>query len=209
MPCWVAESAIASMQGELHRQEKAIVGFDLQVTASGDAAVRISRKQDQIAVERRTAEEELRAQEQREEEARHSIQRIETEQRAADEQLAAAQRKLFEARESAGNQARVTAEAKASHAALVERSSALAIEVGRLQEAGRELFVTPVELLLERLDVLLSEHVRGDPMAFGAVKLELPLVFAQLLERPRVDEHGIAFAADMEALRGDGEMLTT
>jgi chromosome segregation protein len=134
-----AESAIASMQGEIHRQEKAIVGFDLQVSSAGEAAERVSRKQEQIAVERRSAEEELRAQEQREEEARQSIQRIETEQRAADEQLSAAQRKLFEARESAGNQARVTAEAKASHAALVERSSALAIEVSRLEEAAREL----------------------------------------------------------------------
>ena len=134
-----AESAIASMQGEIHRQEKAIVGFELQLTAAGDASERVARKQDQIAVERRTAEEELRSQEQREDEARHSIQRIETEQRAADEQLSAAQRKLFEARESSGNQARVTAEAKASHAALVERSSALAIEVTRLEEAGREL----------------------------------------------------------------------
>ena len=85
------------------------------------------------------AEEELRAQEQREDEARQSIQRIETEQRAADEQLSAAQRKLFEARETAANQSRVTAEAKAAHAALVERSSALAIEVQRLEEAAREL----------------------------------------------------------------------
>ena len=134
-----AESAIASVQGELHRQEKAIVGFELQVTAAGDATERIARKQDQIAVERRTAEEELRAQEQREEEARQSIKRIETEQRAADEQLSGAQRKLFEARESASQQARVTAEAKASHAALVERTSALAIEVQRLEEAAREL----------------------------------------------------------------------
>jgi len=68
-----AESAIAAMQAELHRQEKGIVGFDLQVTAAGDATERVSRKQDQIAVERRTAEEELRAQEQREDEARQSI----------------------------------------------------------------------------------------------------------------------------------------
>jgi chromosome segregation protein len=134
-----AESAIASLQGELHRQEKAIVGFDLQVTAATDAADRVARKQEQIAIERRSAEEELRAQEQREDEARHSIQRIETEQRAADEQLASAQRKLFAARESANQQARVTAEAKASHAALVERTSALAIEVQRLEEAAREL----------------------------------------------------------------------
>src|SRR4029079_17887334 len=89
--------------------------------------------------ERRTAEEELRTQEQREEEARQSIRRIETEQRAADEQLAAAQRTLFAARETANNQGRVTAEAKATHAALVERASALAIEVQRLEEAGSEL----------------------------------------------------------------------
>jgi chromosome segregation protein len=134
-----AESAIVSVQGELHRQEKAIVGFDLQVTAAGDAAERVSRKQEQIAVERRSAEEELRVQEQREEEARQSIQRIETEQRAADEQLCTAQRRLFAARETAANQARVTAEAKAAHAALVERSSALAIEVHRLEESAQEL----------------------------------------------------------------------
>jgi chromosome segregation protein len=134
-----AESAIASLQAELHRQEKAVVGYDLQVTTAGDAADRVSRKQEQITLERRSAEEELRAQERREDEARESIQRIETEQRAADEQLSAAQRKLFEARETAANQSRVTAEAKAAHAALVERSSALAIEVTRLEDAAREL----------------------------------------------------------------------
>jgi chromosome segregation protein len=134
-----AESSIASLQAELHRQEKAIVGFDLQVTSAGEAAARVSRKQDQIALERRSADEELRSQELREEEARQSIQRIETEQRAADEQLSVAQRKLFEARETAAHQSRVTAEAKAAHAALVERSSALAIEVQRLEDASREL----------------------------------------------------------------------
>jgi chromosome segregation protein len=134
-----AESAIASLQAELHRQEKAIVGYDLQITTAGDAADRVSRKQDQIQLERRSAEEELRAQERREDEARQSIQRIETEQRAADEQLSTAQRKLFQARESAANQSRVTAEAKAAHAALVERSSALAIEVQRLEDGAREL----------------------------------------------------------------------
>jgi chromosome segregation protein len=134
-----AESAIASLQAELHRQEKAIVGYDLQLTAAGDASERVGRKQDQIAVERRSAEEELRVQEQREDEARESIHRIETEQKAADELLSSAQRKLFEARETAANQSHVTAEAKAAHAALVERSSALGVEVQRLEEASREL----------------------------------------------------------------------
>jgi chromosome segregation protein len=134
-----AESAIAALQAELHSQEKASVGYELQVSAAGEALERISRKQEQIAVERRSAEEELRTQEQREDEARESIQRIEGEQKAADEQLSVAQRRLFEAREAAANQARVTAEAKAAHAALVERSSALATEVQRLEETAREL----------------------------------------------------------------------
>jgi chromosome segregation protein len=157
-----AESAIASLQGELHRQEKAIVGFELQVTAAGDAADRVTRKQDQIAVERRTAEEELRSQEQREDEARQSIQRIETEQRAADEQLSVAQRKLFEARESASQQARVTAEAKASHAALVERTSALASEVQRLEEAARELAERAVARAAElQRNVARRDELRG------------------------------------------------
>ena len=134
-----AESAIASMQGELHRQEKAIVGYELQVGSARDAEERVGRKQEQIAVERRSAEEDLHLQEARHGEARDSIARIEVEQRAADEQLNVAQRRLFEAREAMQEQGRLTAEAKAAHAALGERTSGLAIEIQRLDEAAREL----------------------------------------------------------------------
>ena len=134
-----AESAILSLQGELHRQEKGIVGYDLQMNGARDAADRVSRKQEQIANERRMAEEELRAQEARHEEARESAARIEGEQRAADESLNAGQRKLFEAREAMQAQGARTAEAKAAHAALVERASGLAIEIQRLEEAASEL----------------------------------------------------------------------
>ncbi|HEY2434872.1 MAG TPA: chromosome segregation protein SMC [Vicinamibacterales bacterium] len=134
-----AESAIAALAAELHRQEKAIVGYELQQSAGREASERVARKQEQIGVERRSAGDELRTQELREEEAGQSIQRIEAEQKAADEQLSSAQRRLFEGREAAANQAGVTAEAKAAHAALVERSSALTIEVQRLEEAAREL----------------------------------------------------------------------
>jgi chromosome segregation protein len=133
------ETAITSLQGEAHRLEKAIVGFELQVTAGGEASERVARKHEQIALERRAAEEELQAQERRREEARESIRRIELEQRTADEQLSTAQRRLFDARETAETQARRTAEAKASHAALVERTSGLLIEIERLEEAAREL----------------------------------------------------------------------
>jgi chromosome segregation protein len=134
-----AESAIASVQGELHRQEKDIVAFRLQARASIDAAERLTRKQDQIGTERRTSEEELRAQEDRQEEARASIIRIEEEQRGADDRLNLAQRRLFEAREAMQAQARRTAEAKAAHAALTERAAALIADIRRLEEAGHEL----------------------------------------------------------------------
>ncbi len=134
-----AESAILAVQGEQHRQEKAIVGFDMQLTAAGDAAERVARKQEQIAVERSSAEEERRVQEARQEEARDSIVRIESEQRAADDQLTRAQRRLFDARESMQAQAHRAAEAKASHAALVERAGALAADVQRLEAASAEL----------------------------------------------------------------------
>ena len=94
-----AESATLSLQGEQHRQEKSMVGFDLQIGAAGEAAERIARKREQIAVERRTAEEEQRTQDARQEEAKQSIARIEFDQREADDQLNRAQRRLFDARE--------------------------------------------------------------------------------------------------------------
>jgi chromosome segregation protein len=134
-----AESAILALQGEQHRQEKAIVGFDMQLTAAGEAAERVARKQEQIAIERSAAEEERRVQEARQDEARDSIVRIELEQRAADDQLTRAQRRLFDARESMQAQAHKAAEAKASHAALVERAGALAADVRRLEAASSEL----------------------------------------------------------------------
>ena len=133
------ESAILSLQGELHRQEKSIVLFELQVANAGETVERITRKQEQIATERRSAEEELHAQEARHDEARESIARIQSEQRTADDLLNAAQRRLFESRGAMQAQAQRTSEAKASHAALVERSSALGSEVQRLEESAREL----------------------------------------------------------------------
>ena len=196
-----AESAIASLQGELHRQEKAIVGFDLQVAAAGDAAERVARKQEQIAIERRTAEEELRAQERREEEARHSIERIETEQRAADEQLSAAQRKLFGARESASNQARVTAEAKASHAALVERTSALGSEVQRLEEAARDLEERAVARSAElQRNVVRREELRAAITSSEAELDEGLRTFDELKEQVRTaDDASQQLRAEFES----------
>ncbi|HWK12535.1 MAG TPA: hypothetical protein VNR64_20910, partial [Vicinamibacterales bacterium] len=166
-----AESAIASLQQELHRQEKAIVGFELQRAAAGDARDRVARKQEQIAIERRSGEDELNAQERREAEARESIRRIESEQRNADEQLSAAQRRLFEARENAEQEARRTAEAKAAHAALVERASALSLEIGRLEDAARELD----QRVVSRSADLERNTSRGEELRRGIVESERQL----------------------------------
>jgi len=154
-----AESAIMSMQAELHRQEKSIVGFELQVSAALETAERLSRKQDQITNERRSLEEERRTQESRQDEARASISRIEGEQRTADEQLNAAQRRLFDAREAMQDQGRRTAEAKAAHAALVERASGLAIDIQRLDEAQRDL---EQRLEARRADLQRNDRARRD-----------------------------------------------
>jgi chromosome segregation protein len=134
-----SEAALASLQAELHRQEKAIVGFELQLATAAEACDRIARKREQIGHERRAAEEEQRTQDARREEARQSIARIEADQREADNQLNGAQRRLFDGREAMQAQAHRTSEAKAAHAALVERTSALAAEVQRLEAAAAEL----------------------------------------------------------------------
>ena len=134
------ESAIASLQAELHRQEKAIVGFELQVgerRRSGRARLAASRSRSRPSAGR--AEEELRTQEARQEEARESIQRIESEQRAADEQLSAAQRRLFEARETARPRPASPRKPRRRTPRSSSARSALAIEVQRLEEAAREL----------------------------------------------------------------------
>src|SRR3954452_12927583 len=89
--------------------------------------------------ERRQAEDERDTLDRRQDEARASIARLDSDQRWADERLTTAQRRLFEAREATDDLSRRAADAGATHAALVERASALAIEVDRLEEATAEL----------------------------------------------------------------------
>jgi len=194
------ESAIMSVQGEIHRLEKSSVGFDLQVAAGAESIERIRRKQVQIFTERRSAEEELRAQDARQEEARESIARIQAEQQTADEQLNAAQRRLFEAREAMQVQAVRTSEAKATHAALVERSSALASEVQRLEESAKEL----EERVATRRDDLQRTETRRaallESIAASETKLDgLLRAFEELRDAVRVaDEASQALRVGFE-----------
>jgi len=199
-----AESAIMSMQGELHRLEKAVVGYDLQMNSAREAGGRVSRKQDQIATERRSAEEELRVQEARQDEARASISRIEVEQRGADEQLNAAQRRLFQAREAMQAQGQKTAEAKATHAGLVERASGLSMDIQRLEASSREL----AERLESRRVNLQRTHARRTELADAIVTAEGKLggdlrSFDDLREHVRVaDEQSQVLRASFEQQEG-------
>jgi chromosome segregation protein len=134
-----ATGAITGLQAEEHAQEKAIVAYEAQRDRADEESARLARKAEVIAVERRTAEEERAALEARRTEADASIVRLENEQRTAEERLGEAQRTLAGARETAGALGSQAAEARANHAAFVERSAALAAEVLRLEEGAREL----------------------------------------------------------------------
>jgi chromosome segregation protein len=198
------ESAIVALQGEQHRQEKAVVGFDLQLSAALGAAERVARKQDQIATERGTAEEEQRTQQARQDEARESIARIEQEQKWADDTLNQAQRRLFDAREAMQAQAHRSAEAKASHAALVERAGAILAEVSRLEQAAADL---DARLSARREELARNQARRAD--LHGAIAAadsrldEAVRSFDELREKVREsDEHSQALRAGFDAQDG-------
>jgi chromosome segregation protein len=130
---------IAAFGVEQHRHEMAIVGFEAQIARAAEDAVRLARKGDVIGLERRAAEEEQRSLDARLAEAQVSVGRLLEEQRQAEDQLSAAQKRLMVARDASEALSARAAEAKAAHAALVERTSALAAEVIRLEEGAREL----------------------------------------------------------------------
>ncbi len=134
-----ATQAIAALNAEYHRQEKQIVALEAQLRRASEDSTKVTLKGDQLARERHQAEEERKALELRQEEARASILTLEQEQRMADERLGETQRTLAVARETVQELSRRAAEARATHAALVERASGLASEVRRLEEASREL----------------------------------------------------------------------
>ena len=136
-----ATSAIGVLQDEEHVQEKALVAHDAQLARAAEDTLRLSRKSDVVAMERRRAEEERAALETRRADAEISIARLADEQRVIEEELGEAQRRLAAARETVDSLATRAAEARASHAALVERAAAVGAEVLRLEEGGRDLEV--------------------------------------------------------------------
>ncbi len=167
-----ASNAIAALHAEHHKQDKTVVGLDAQLQHATDEEARLAQKGEQLARERRQADEERDALDRRQEEARASITRLDEDQRLADERLTVAQRRLFEARESADDLSRRAAEAGAAHAALVERASALASDVQRLQEAALELEERSAALAVELDQARRRVQELHDAIAVGDVRLD-------------------------------------
>jgi chromosome segregation protein len=163
----LATGAIQSLGGEVHRQEKAIVSLEAQVSRTRQDESRVQQRADLVASEIRRVREEIHGLDARETEARESIARLDADKRVADEALAAALQRLTAAREQAEVASRTAGEARAEHAALVERSAAAAAEVSRMEAAAVDLerrvqaCVRDIDLMREqraRLLADISEH---------------------------------------------------
>jgi chromosome segregation protein len=178
-----ATNAIAALAAEHHKQEKAVVAQESQLQHAVDEAVRLDQKSEQLARERRQAEEEREAIDRRQVEAREAIARLDSEQRAADDRLTSAQRSLFEAREAAEDLSHRAAEARADHAALVERAVALASEVERLVEAGAELEARALALGAERDETRARIDELRTAITSGKAKLDADVLALDRLKR--------------------------
>ena len=134
-----ATAAIQGLGAEIHRQEKAIVSLEAQVSRAAQDEFRVQQRADLVATEIRRVREEIAGLDSRQAEARESIVRLDDDKRLADEGFTVALQRLSTAREQAEAASRTVAEARAEHAALVERCAAAAAEVGRMEAAAIEL----------------------------------------------------------------------
>jgi chromosome segregation protein len=212
-----ASHALAALSAEHHRQEKAVVGYEAQLQHTTDEVTWLVLKGEQLARERRQAEEEREGLERRQEEARASIVRLQDEQQNADERLTLAQRRLFEAREATEDLGRRAGEARAAHAAMVERAAALTSEVRRLEEAAAELGLraglldAELEATRRKVAELRGAILAGeteldrDVSALSELKSEVQLADEALSAlRIRGDEHEVSLKtarADLDAIR--------
>jgi chromosome segregation protein len=135
----LATAAVQALGAEIHRQEKAIVSVEAQAARAAQDEFRLQQRADLVATEIRRVREEIAGLDERQDEARESIARLADDKRVADDGFGAAQQKLGIARDAAEDASRLAAEARAEHAALVERCAAAAGEVTRMEAAAVEL----------------------------------------------------------------------
>jgi chromosome segregation protein len=224
-------AAIAALSAELHRQEKAIVAVEGQLQRASEDESRLSQRAGVVATEMARTREEIAALDARQAEAHESVARLDEQKQIADQLLADAQRTLQAARETAESLAQRAAEARARHAALVERSASAAADVERLVEAAKELerrvesCVTDLAVMRdqrERLhaavaegqrlmddDVRALESLREDMRSADATAAELRAQTEQQEEVIRDARRGLdavrALAAELDVTRATAE----
>jgi len=162
-----ATAAIAGLTEEFHRQEKSIVGVQAQAERAADDESRVQLRADLIGNEINKAREEITSLDARQLEARESITRLNEQKIGAELALAETQRRLGEARDTAEGLSSKAAEARATHAAMIERSAAALSEVSRMEELAAELerrvesCTRDVALMREQRERLLNAIVDG------------------------------------------------
>ncbi|HXG87957.1 MAG TPA: chromosome segregation protein SMC [Vicinamibacterales bacterium] len=172
-----ATGAVNALAAELHRQEKAIVSVEAQVQRATEDEARLGQRSELVAAETGRARDEIAALDGRQTEARESIARLDEQRRGAETMLSDAQRVLFTARETSETLAQNAAEARANHAALIERSSAIAADVRRMEEAARELekrvetCATDLTLMRDQRERLLAAVAEGHRLVDDDIKL--------------------------------------
>jgi chromosome segregation protein len=133
------QQEIETAHAALHELEKALVGHEAQLARAREEAGRLERKGELLSADRRRGNEEIARLDTRQREAHEAGAEVEKRRAACDERFQLAQRTLVDARGRVEGLAAHVAEGRAAHAALVERAAALVADVGRLEDAAREM----------------------------------------------------------------------
>ena len=196
----LATAAIAGLTDEFHRQEKAIVGVQAQAERANDDETRVQQRVDLVGNEISRAREEIASLDARQAEARESIARLGEQKTTAEITLAETQRGLGDARDAAEGLGAKAGEARATHAAMTERSAAAVAEVSRMEDLAAELerrvdaCTRDVVLMRNQRERLLQAIVEGQRlMDEDVARLE-----GLRQEMVRADEHALEIKLSAE-----------
>jgi len=134
-----AESQLADRLAEQHTQEKAIVGFEGQLSHDDQEIARLERRLQVVDTERRRAAEEEHAAETRREQAAAAIADYELQQRDAEGRLNVVVSSLQASRDDAEARMRLVSNARTEQAALSERVAGIESEILHLEQNARDL----------------------------------------------------------------------
>ncbi|MBP7776014.1 MAG: chromosome segregation protein SMC [Acidobacteria bacterium] len=172
----LASAAVTGLVADGHRHEKAIVAAQADVARAGADEARVRQRVELVAAEGRSARESIEAIDVRQSEAQTAITRLNGDRGAFEAALADRQQQLADARDNLHALGQRAAEARASHAALSERSVAVVAEVQRLQDAAREVDERAaacrrdMDIMGEQRERLLAAGVEGQRLLDESIR---------------------------------------